>query len=364
MQGENEDQNQGTQSPESNAKLKHFAEILNPLFWHDDFNEAHRLFEYMCTLVRAGGLKDSGWDSYIESIALLTDLTNLMGLNLDAESGFGDWEATEVRLALIAYSHMVEMDFPYDLLVNLLRLRCGEQYCMHPFAHLGKPVYVKIHGTKYIDNVIKASPSKKIAEIKKWATRCDMPEIPDALSSFYDSVIRNAISHSDFAVHDGSLRLLSGTRYSASEKCRTPLVPFADIAELTNNAFGFHSALNILFKRQLTLLSDFRGKIMPFDDYYKGVIEYTFEDNQLAGFRVYWPNETIGVFHRQSDGACYAQNLRFNPNGSINFMVGVMASQRGAFSPLVEINEAPRYAEVPGHGKRPHWPDDLLPYAI
>lgn len=126
-----------------NAHVKHFADILNPLFWDDQFNEVHRMFEWVCTLVRAGGLQDSGWDSYTESIALLGDLSNLMRLKLDADSRFPDWEATELRLALLAYSHMVEMDFPYDLLVNLLRLRSGELYCMHPFAHLGKKVTKK-----------------------------------------------------------------------------------------------------------------------------------------------------------------------------------------------------------------------------
>jgi hypothetical protein len=43
--------------------------MLNPLFWHDDFDSVDRLFELICTLVRATGIKDTGWDSYVESVS-------------------------------------------------------------------------------------------------------------------------------------------------------------------------------------------------------------------------------------------------------------------------------------------------------
>jgi hypothetical protein len=64
------------------SRTRHFADILNPLFWHDDFYKMDRMFEWACTLVRAAGVKDTGWDSYTESLALLTDLTHLMHIDL------------------------------------------------------------------------------------------------------------------------------------------------------------------------------------------------------------------------------------------------------------------------------------------
>ena len=78
-------------------------------------------------MVRVAGMKDTGWDSYTESIALLRHFTQLMNLELPADR-FSHPRNTQVRLALIAYSHMIEMSVPYDLLANLLRLRLGMKY--------------------------------------------------------------------------------------------------------------------------------------------------------------------------------------------------------------------------------------------
>jgi hypothetical protein len=94
------------------------------------------------------------------------------------------------------------------------------------------------------------------------------------------------------------------------------------------------------------------------------VIEFTFEDDSLNGFRVYWPNEMVGVCSRNADGQTEAMNIQFEPDGSINFFVGLYASHPGSFSPLVESGNEPVYAVVPGTEKRPHWPVDFRPYAI
>jgi hypothetical protein len=57
-------------------------------------------------------------------------------------------------------------------------------------------------------------------------------------------------------------------------------------------------------------------------------------DGTLIGFRVYWPNGTTGEYARTKD-ACSAINISFDPDGSVNFMVGPYAPNRGSFSPLV-----------------------------
>jgi hypothetical protein len=81
------------------ARVRHYADILNPLFWHDDFYQIDRMFEWACTLVRAAGLKDTGWDSYNESLALLDDLTHLQEMALPTGK-FPSPEHTRARLAL------------------------------------------------------------------------------------------------------------------------------------------------------------------------------------------------------------------------------------------------------------------------
>lgn len=344
------------------SRIRHYADILNPLFWSDDFNKVHRMFEWACTIVRVTGMKDIGWDSYVESTELLEDLTQLMGLDLPKDR-FPNPANTQARLAVIAYSHMIEMSAPYELLANLLRLRLGLKYSVEPLAHLNRVKDIKVGGVKQ-KKLVPASPFAKIEEIGEMSKKAGVPEVGASLRGIYNNTIRNAVYHSDYAIHGDSLRLLSGYHYSKKEGCNTPLIPFEELGEVTSEAFAFHSALLALWKRQKRLFIDFRGKILPYDDRYKGVIEFTFESDSLNGFRVYWPNETVGVCAHSADGQSEAQNIVFRPDGSIDFFVGLLASQPGSFSPCVETGGEPSYAPVPGTEKRPHWPEDLRPYAI
>jgi len=312
--------------------------------------------------VRVTGMKDTGWDSYIESQELLQDITNLMALELPADR-FSSPSNTHARLALIAYSHMIEMNAPYEFLANALRLRMGMKYSVEPLAHLDKLRDTKVNGVK-MKRLMRASPIAKINEIDTMAQKAGLPEVGAALKGIYNSTIRNAVYHSDYVVHNESLRLLSGSHYSRKEGVNTPLITFDELGEVTSEAFAFHSALLALWKRQRKLFTDFRGKIIPYDDRYKGVIEYTFEDDSLNGFRVYWPNGTVGICARNADGTSIAQNIQFEPDGSINFFVGILANRPSSFSPCVEARDEPVYAFVPGTDVRPHWPDDLRPYEV
>jgi hypothetical protein len=339
----------------SGPRIRHYADILNPLFWHDDFYQVDRLFEWGCTLVRAAGLKDTGWDSYNESLALLEDLTNLQEMDLPTDR-FPVPSHTQARLALISYCHVLEMNFPYELLSNLLRLRVGLKYSIGPLSHLDRPIEKKVNGVKVVQRVIAASPDKKIKEIEALAGRAGLPEVGSSLRSIYNSVIRNAVYHSDYAIHDGSMRLLSGNFLSKKRGVYTPLITFDELAEVTNDAFAFHSALLALYKRARNTFTDFRDCFLPYDPHYKGILEFTFDGDTLTGFRTYWPNGTIGMCCRALDGQSYAQNIRFNPDGSVNFMVGILASRPGTFSPCVEEGAEPIYATVPGTDKRPYWP--------
>jgi hypothetical protein len=344
------------------SRMRHYADILNPLFWDDSFNLVDRMFEWACTMVRVSGLQDTGWDSYAESIEFLDDFTQLTALELP-EDRFPHPGNTRARLALVAYSHMIEMSVPYELLANLLRLRLGLKYSIHPLSHLNKHRATTVNGVK-VRRIVPASPVAKIKEIVQLSANAGIPQVGEALQGIYNSTIRNAVYHSDYAVHDDSMRLLSGSHYSKAQGINTPLIPFAELAEVTSEAFAFHSALLALWKRQRKLFIDFRGKILPYDDHYKGVIEFTFEDDSLNGFRVYWPNGTTGVCARSAAGRCLAQNIVFRPDGSIDFFVGILASRPGKFSPCVEADEEPQYTLVPGTEQRPHWPNDLRPYEL
>lgn len=341
------------------ARIPYYANILNPLFWHKDFNRVDRMFEWVCTLVRAAGLKDIGWDSYNESLELLADLTHLQEIALPTER-FRSPMHTRIRLHLIAYCHAIEMNFPYELLANLLRLRLGLKYSIDPLSHLDRPVEKK----KVVQDIIPASPEKKIKEIEDLAAKAGLPEVGTALRSIYSPTIRNAVYHSDYALHGESMRLLSSYFLSRKSGEHTPIITFEELTEITNGAFAFHSALFALWKRSRNTFTDFRERFLPYDPQYKGILEFTFDGDTLTGFRTYWPNGTVGGCCRALDGQSNAQNIFFNPDGSINFMVGTLASKPGSFSPCVEDGEEPVYATVPDTEKRPYWPDKPQPYKL
>lgn len=344
------------------SRLRHYADILNPVFWHDSFNKVDTLFEFICTLLRVAGMKDTGWESYNESLAFLEDMDRLGNLHLPRDI-FPEPFHTRARLALIAYSHATEMNMPYDLLANLLRLRIGKKYCTDPFAHLATSRNVKRGGATVFKRMA-ASPEKKIKFIEEISLQARLPEIGAALREIYDPVIRNAVFHSDYVLHGTSMHLLSDFRKPSKQEIRTPVVELHELISLTANAFGFHSALIALYKRACRSMTDFRGRFLPFDPFYKGILELTFEEDVLTGFRAYWPNGTISTYCRSVAGHCDAINLDYNPDGSINFSVGVFANKPGSFSPCVEANAAPLYGMVPGSQKRPYWPNVLQAYEL
>jgi len=114
-------------------RVRHYAEVLNPLFDSSLFMVSDRLFEFVCVLVRSAGVEGPDWDPWYESHATLEDLGNLARLDLPREL-FPDPDRTRMRLSLLSYCHLTEMDLPYALVANLLRLRLGKKYDINPFS--------------------------------------------------------------------------------------------------------------------------------------------------------------------------------------------------------------------------------------
>jgi hypothetical protein len=342
---------------EYNKRVRHYADILNDLFDSTPHMRVDRLFEFVCSLVRAGGIEVQGWDPWYESQAVIDDLQNLGALELPAEK-FPDAGRTRVRLALLSYCHITEMDFPYMLIANLLRLRIGQKYHMAPFNDLARPIGKGPHA-----KLLRPSPKRKIKRIKELSEQAKLPSVGNALEEIYDDTIRNAVYHSDYTLHGSEMRLRGDHRKPKGQNILTPVVQFDELEELISNAFAFYSALLALYERCRKSFTDFKNKFVPYDPHYKGIMEFVFgRDDGLIGFRVYWPNGSHSEFSR-SEAGCVGQNVEFDPDGSINFFVGLYASKRGAFSPLVEFNSQPNYHPCPGTEFTPHWPDPLAPYS-
>ncbi len=343
------------------ARIRHYAEILNPLFDPTPYREVNRLFEFVCVLVRSSGVEDAGWDPWYESQAILNDLQALSSLDLPVER-FPEANRTRLRLGLLSYCHVTEMDLPYALLANLLRLRLGEKYDINPFRNLARFV----GGRKGMSpgRWILPSPSKKIRCISDLSRKANLSEIGQAFDTIYDGTIRNAVYHSDYTLTDKELRLLAGTRLSKREQVYTPVVELVELNSLVVDTFAFYRAFFGLYDRSRKSFGDFRDAFLPYDSHYKGVLQLLFdEEESLAGFRVYWPNESTSEYSRSKKG-CVGTNLIFGPDGSINFMVGLYATRPGPFSPLVECDAEPIYSIIPGASIRPHWPEVLKTYKL
>lgn len=342
------------------SQVRHFAQILNDLFDPKPFMRQDRLFELVCALVRSGGMEDSGWDPWYESQAVIDDILNISRLDLTPEE-FPNPERTRVRLALLSYCHVTEMDLPYFLLANLLRLRLGQKYDFEPFADLARFLRRKASRAQ---KLIPPSPGQKIKRITELAQSANLPKIGEALTGIYDNIIRNAVYHSDYVLHEGKMHLLKDYRLSKKKGYRVPAVEFDELDELITNAFAFYSALFSLYERCLRSFTNFKNAFIPYDLHYKGLLELLFDgDNRVIGFRVYWPNGSYSEYSRTKNG-CTGLNLEFNPDRSINFMVGMYASKRGSFSPLVEHDAQPVYAARHGSSIRPYWPEPPKVYKL
>jgi hypothetical protein len=342
-------------------RARNYAEILNVLFDPTPFMASERLFEFVCVLTRPGGIHGPDWDPWHESQAILDDLGKLATLDLP-KLLFPNPDRTRVRLSLLSYCHLTEMNFPYALLANLLRLQLGRNYDMTPFRDLYIPIGKKETGP--FQRIRPPSPGKKIGRIKQLANEAQLPKVGEALDSIYDRIIRNAVYHSDYTLSTGELRLRGEYRLSKKRNHSSQVVEWDELSELFTDTFAFYTALFLLYERCRKSFGDFRFAFIPFDGHYKGVLQLLFDiEERLAGFRIYWPNASVSEYQRIG-GASTGVNLHFNPDGSINFMVGLYASKPGQFSPLVEHGGRPRYAEIPGTCLRPHWPDDLRVYQL
>jgi hypothetical protein len=342
-------------------RVRHFAEILNPLFDATVFKTTDTLFEFVCTLVRSSGIQDSDWDPWYESQATLDDLRNLASLELPPEQ-FPHAERTRMRLALLSYCHLTEMDLPYALVANLLSLRLGKKYNVSPFRDLAVPARSK--KLRPFPKLIAPSPGKKIVRIKQLSQGAKLRQVGEVFEEIYDNEIRNSVYHSDYTLTNKEFRMLSGNRLSKTAKHLSPVVQLSELNELITDAFAFYSALFALYDRCRRSFTDFIDAFLPFDGHYKGILQLLFdEEKTLIGFRVYWPNATVGEYTRTRHG-CIGSNIHFDPDGSVNFFVGLYPPKHGEFSLLVEPGAKPQYAMVPGTGLSPHWPEDLNSYKL
>lgn len=146
-------------------------------------------FEFACCLLRVRGLEAAGWDPYTETRELIQELLALLSAPLRHK--------TQIRLALLLYSHLTEADAVYVMLANLLRVEQGHRYVVDPFSNPPNDRNTQRHPP---------SASAVVGWLCEDLRRGDRRGIADAIESFFDKEIRNAFAHADYVIHEGYFR--------------------------------------------------------------------------------------------------------------------------------------------------------------
>jgi hypothetical protein len=285
-------------------------------------------------------MEDAGWDPHLESRAILENLNALLQVELP-EDRFPDRDLMTWRLGLLFYSHIVEMDAPYEVLTNLLRFRLGQGYSPNP--------YYMFLNTKERKRSGRLSPKRKIAIMRKLGEEAGAP-VAGIFDEFYNSDLRNAISHSDFILTSKYFRCRGG-----SGAWRAFSLPLEQVNQLITKAKVFIGTFLGLDREARRIWGANKHRAIPYDPTYKGLMEVLVDhDDLLCGFKVHWPNKSESVYRRGPDGIEMTNCMLDLQNAAVEFMVGLYARKRSAFSPLVEEGQLPMYTPLET-GEIPTW---------
>ena len=148
-------------------------------------------FEFCCTLLRVQGMRSAGWDSLFESHKLITDMLSFLETPLEGKF--------KLRLLLLIYCHITEMNDFYSITANLLRVLKGERYSINPFLYL-----------LYEDRQTVTSPIGKVDRIKFLSQNTEMEEIGNIYDYMLIRQVRNAFFHSNFVLYNNEFRITQG----------------------------------------------------------------------------------------------------------------------------------------------------------
>lgn len=252
------------------------------------------------------------------------------------------------RLGLLLYSHIVEMDAPYEVITNLLRFRLGKGYSPNPYFDL----LTEKEKKNFAKNGIRTG--RKMELIKALSSEAGL-SVGNIYEEFYRSRLRNAVQHSDFILTDVDFRSRSGI---SGTKAFT--LTYEELDLLITKAKAFIAAfLQIeMTARQVWGLQ--KKKALPYDSRYKGILEILVDDRDLlCGFAVHWPNNSQSMYRRTEEGVDM-ENCRVDVrNATIDLWVDRYARNPGTFSPLVERDADPIYTPLDKSNSRPTWPTSV-----
>jgi hypothetical protein len=144
-------------------------------------------FQFILSLLAIRGLQAPGWDAFENSVRAIDAAVDMHNETTSLEGA--------AHLALWIYGHIVEASEPYELIANLLDVTSGGVFVIAQFPDQnGRP----------------QSPGAKLTSIEQRAAKLGHPEVAEPLRERWDREVRNALFHSDYALHRGEVRLPSG----------------------------------------------------------------------------------------------------------------------------------------------------------
>jgi len=331
-----------------------YHDILEPLFEM----KGVEAFEFVCSLLQVGTDASIGWDPLQEAREFVTDLSVLSGMELP-KTRLGDAGRTRARLALLYYSHLMDMAAPYHTLANLLRVRAGMPYVDDPFFHLAPrpPSGKERRRLRWLGSAV--GTHQKIDEIKRMAEVAGQPRVGRAFDAFYQPDLLRAVRESGFVLRGGELLMPRGPVAPGDADTSPNSMPAEWLAEIFTRAYAYFHAFMRLEARARKSFAHLRGKCVPYDVELKGLLELLMDGNgTLEGFKVHWPNKSESVF-RRGGTRCDLQNLRIDSDGSVNLHVGEYYREHHPQTPLVPRGGELVYTPPEGSDKPPRWPKGL-----
>lgn len=309
-----------------------YVKALVPIFLPSDPTKPD-ILDYFGALLRVGGMEDAGWDPYAESRIFLQEIFDLTQIELPDDK-FPDADKSTIRLGLLFYNHVVEMDATYEVLANLLRFQLDLGYAFNPFFDF----LTKKQKIAYPKRGI--YPDQKIKIVCELAERAGI-DLHSIFDSFYDNALRNAVAHSSFVITDEHLVCRS---FKIGKSFRMSLDELDDKLMRAKAFIGAFFALEKEARRQC---GEAAGRSLAYDPHYKGVMEVLVdEDGLMNGFKVHWPNGSDSWYQRTVEGARSVNCLLQTQRPAIDLFVGHYPTDRDDFSPLVGRGQEPNYSNM------------------
>jgi len=176
-------------------------------------------FEYICSMLRIRGIEDAGWDPLAESHAAIVDYIALIQAPLR--------DMMKVRLALLTYSHITEIDAVYDMLANMLRTIKGDRCSLTPFVDYAS-----------LTKTVVSSPKQKITALKAMEKEVRLDLLGKIFDCFFEDEIRNAFYHSDYTLYANEFRY----RKRVSNIKLPTAAPISDLMEKIEHCINFYLA--------------------------------------------------------------------------------------------------------------------------